>query len=399
VENLVKPRAAILEARRTPIGKFLGAFRNTSAADLGTSIVSGVLPLAGVDPREIDEVVFGNARQAGGGPNPARQVAYRSGISQDTPAWTLNMACASGLQCIAIAADRIALGRGECLVVGGTENMTRVPFMLDRARLGYRLGHAQLIDGMYRDGFVCPISDLVMGETAEVLAEEYGIARDEQDRWAKMSQDRVEAACNKGIFADEILPVESKGDRGETIVVEKDEHPREGVTMEALAKLPAVFRKDGTVTAGNSSGITDGAAALVVASEAKARSLGKEPLGYVRDHVSVGVDPRRMGIGPVPATRKILERNGLELGRDIELIELNEAFAAQVIACERDLEFDRERVNVHGGAISLGHPIGATGARIVVTLLHEMRRRDAKLGLATLCVSGGLGMAMLLERD
>jgi acetyl-CoA C-acetyltransferase len=394
----MKPRVAIIQAKRTPIGKFLGAFRNTSAADLGTSIVTGVLDLAGVGGREVDEVIFGNARQAGGGPNPARQVAYRAGVPQESPAYTVNMACASGMKSIALGADAIAMGRASCVVAGGTENMTRVPHMLDRARLGYRLGHATLIDGMYRDGFMCPLSELIMGETAEVLADEYKITREEQDRWAKMSQDRVEAARGDAVFAEEILPVEAKDDRGKPFSVEEDEHPRSGVTMESLAKLPTVFSKEGTVTAGNASGITDGATALLLASEEKATTLGVTPLGYVLDYVTVGVDPKRMGIGPVPATRQILDRNGLALD-DIPLIELNEAFAAQVIACQRDLEFDTERVNVRGGAISLGHPIGATGARIVVTLLHEMIRRDVKIGLATLCVSGGLGMAMLIGRD
>jgi acetyl-CoA C-acetyltransferase len=393
----VKARAAILEAKRTAIGKFLGAFRNTSAADLGMSAIAAVLERSGVDAREVDEVIFGNARQAGGGPNPARQMAYGAGVPQETPAYTVNMACASGMKSIGLAADAIALGRASCVVAGGTESMTRVPFMLDRARLGYRLGHAPLLDGMYRDGLDCPLSHMVMGKTAEILAREYAIGREEQDRWAKMSQDRMQAARQEGVIAEEIVAVDAKDDRGNAVAVVEDEHPRSGVTMESLAKLPPVFEKDGTVTAGNSSGITDGAAALVVVSEEKAKALGREPLAYVRDYISVGVDPKRMGIGPVPATRQILDRNGLKLG-DVELIELNEAFAAQVLACQRELEFDAELVNVRGGAISVGHPIGCTGARIVVTLLHEMRRRDVALGLATLCVSGGLGMAMLIER-
>ena len=250
---------------------------------------------------------------------------------------------------------------------------------------------------MYRDGFLCPISDMIMGETAELLAGEYGISREEQDRYATMTQNRVERANEKGIFAEEIVPVTVHDRKRGDVVISEDEHPRSGVTVESLAKLPPVFSKTGTVTAGNSSGITDGAAALVLCSESRAKELGKEPLGFVRDYTTVGVDPRRMGIGPVPATRKLLERTGVALS-DIPVVELNEAFAAQVLACQRDLEFDLERVNRNGGAISLGHPIGCTGARIVVTLLHEMRRMDAELGLATLCVSGGLGMAMLIER-
>jgi acetyl-CoA C-acetyltransferase len=250
---------------------------------------------------------------------------------------------------------------------------------------------------MYRDGFLCPISEMIMGETAELLAEEYGIPRKEQDQWAAMSQNRSEAARAEGLFDDEIVPVTAPDDRGNPVEVTADEHPREGVTVESLAKLPAVFKKDGSVTAGNSSGITDGAAAVVLCSERDAGEIGREPLGYIKDFVAVGVDPKRMGIGPVPATRKILERNGLAL-EDIPVIELNEAFAAQVLACQRDLGFDAERVNLRGGAISLGHPIGATGARIVVTLLHGMKQSGAELGLATLCVSGGMGMAMLIER-
>lgn len=392
----MRPRVAIIAAKRTPIGKFLGAFRNTSAVELGTSIVAGILDLAGVEKHEVDEVIIGNARQAGGGPNPARQVAFKAGIPETVPAYTINMACASGLKAIALGADSIRLGHAACVVAGGTENMTRVPFLLDRARLGYRLGDGPLIDGMYKDGFACPLAEMVMGETAEVLATEYEIAREEQDRWAMMSQHRVEVARESGIFADEILAVEATDDRGRSFTVEDDEHPRAGVTMEALAKLPTVFKKDGGVTAGNASGITDAAAAVILMSEEKSQAWDGEVLGYVRDVVAVGVDPKRMGIGPVLATRRILERNELAMD-DIPVIELNEAFAAQVIACQRELGFDVERVNVRGGAISLGHPIGATGTRIVVTLLHEMRRQGHKIGLATLCVSGGLGMALLIE--
>jgi len=393
----VKPRIAIIAAKRTPIGRFLGAFRNTTAVELGTSITTSVLNIAGIEPQSVDEVIFGNARQAGGGPNPARQIAYKSEIPETVPALTLNMACASGLNAIALGVDSIRLGRSTCVLAGGTENMTRVPYLLDSARLGYRLGHAPLVDGMYRDGFMCPLSEMVMGATAEVLADEYAIGRDEQDRWAMMSQHRVEETRKEGVWAEEIVPVEAKDDRGKPVEVADDEHPRSGVTLEALAKLPPVFKKDGSVTAGNASGITDGAAAVVLTSEDQAKKWGKEPLGYVLDSVAVGVDPRRMGIGPVPATKRILERNNLSLD-DVPLIELNEAFAAQVLACQRDLGFDSERVNVRGGAISLGHPIGATGTRIVVTLLHEMRRRGSERGLATLCVSGGLGMALLIER-
>jgi len=392
------PRVAIIEAGRTPIGKFLGAFRNYSAVELGTSVVEGVLSRAGVSPEGIDELIFGHARQAGNGPNAARQIAVAAGIPREIPSFTVNMACASGMKSITLGADAIVLGRASCVVAGGTENMTRVPYLLERARLGYRLGDAPLVDGMYRDGFMCPIADMIMGETAEVLAEEYDISRHEQDEWATMSQNRAEAAAEKDLWHDEILPVTAPDDRGRPVLVEADEHPRAGMTVEMVAKLPPVFSKDGTITAGNASGITDAAAAVVLMSEERAREEGRQPAAWIRDHVSVGVDPKRMGLGPVPATRLILERNKLTLD-DVPLIELNEAFAAQVIACQRELGFDSDKVNVNGGAIALGHPIGATGARIVVTLLHEMQRRDVELALATLCVSGGLGMALLVERS
>jgi acetyl-CoA C-acetyltransferase len=392
------PRVAIIEAGRTPIGKFLGAFRNYSAVELGTSVVEGVLSRAGVSPEGIDELVFGHARQAGNGPNAARQIAVAAGIPREIPSFTVNKACASGMKSITLGADAIVLGRASCVVAGGTENMTRVPYLLERARLGYRLGDAPLVDGMYRDGFMCPIADMIMGETAEVLAEEYDISRHEQDEWATMSQNRAEAAAKKDLWHDEILPVTAPDDRGRPVLVEADEHPRAGMTVEMVAKLPPVFSKDGTITAGNASGITDAAAAVVLMSEERAREEGRQPAAWIRDHVSVGVDPKRMGLGPVPATRLILERNKLTLD-DVPLIELNEAFAAQVIACQRELDFDSDKVNVNGGAIALGHPIGATGARIVVTLLHEMQRRDVELALATLCVSGGLGMALLVERS
>lgn len=355
------------------------------------------MALAGVGASDVDEVIIGHGRQAGNGPNPGRQVAIRSGVPESSPASTLNSACASGLQSVMMGADTIRLGRARCVLSGGMENMTRTPFMLDQGRLGYRLGHARLLDGMYRDGFDCPLAEMRMGETAELLAREYEITRREQDGWALMSQHRVEEAVSAGRFADEIVPVVARDDRGREVTVEADEHPRPGVTMEALAKLPAVFAADGTVTAGNSSGITDGAAAVLIASEERAHELGAAPVAFIRDYLITGVDPRRMGIGPVPATRRILEANGMTLD-DVELIELNEAFAAQVIACRRELDFDPDRVNVSGGAISLGHPIGCTGSRILVTLLHEMKRRDAGVGLATLCVSGGMGAAMLIER-
>jgi acetyl-CoA C-acetyltransferase len=391
-------RVAITEARRTPIGKFLGAFRNYSAVELGTAVVEETLERAGVAPSDVDELIFGHARQAGNGPNAARQIAFRSGIPPQVPSYTVNKACASGIKSITLGAEAIMLGRASCVVAGGTENMTQVPYLLDRARLGYRLGDAPLVDGMYRDGFDCPLAEMVMGETAEVLAQEYGISRGDQDKWAAMSQNRAESAGQRGLWSDEIIPVTALDDKRKPVEVMADEHPRAGVTAASISTLPPVFRKDGTITAGNASGITDAAAAVVLMPEERVEAEGREPIAWIKDYVSVGVDPRRMGIGPVPATNQILKRNNLTLD-DIPLIELNEAFAAQVIACQRELGFDSDKVNVNGGAISLGHPIGATGARIVVTLLHEMRRRDVELALATLCVSGGLGMALLVERS
>jgi acetyl-CoA C-acetyltransferase len=394
----VTSRVAILEARRTPIGKFLGAFRNHSAVALGADVSRAVLSSSETAPGRVDEVFFGHARQAGNGPNPARQVLARAGVPVTVTATTVNAACGSGLKAIALGADSIRLGRASIVLAGGMESMSQVPFMLDRAREGYRLGHAPLLDGMYRDGFICPLCEMVMGETAEVLAEEFSVSRDEQDRWALMSQQRAERAAKEGVFNAEIVPIVVESGRGESVTVSSDEHPRAGVTLEALAKLPPVFKKNGTVTAGNASGITDGAAAVVLASERAAGESGRAPLGWIRDFVAVGVEPRRMGIGPVPAVRTLLERNRLALS-DIDVIELNEAFSAQVIACERELHFDRALVNRNGGAIALGHPIGCTGARILVTLLHEMKRMNARRGLATLCISGGMGMAMLIESN
>lgn len=390
-------RVAILEAKRTPIGKFLGAFRNHSAVQLGADVARAVIASSGVAAGDVDEVWFGHARQAGNGPNPARQVSVRAGVPESVPAFTVNAACGSGLKSIALGADAIRLGRASVVLAGGMENMSQVPFLLDRARDGYRLGHAPLIDDMYRDGFLCPLCEMVMGETAEVLAEEYKIAREEQDAYATLSQNRAERAIQSGSFDDEIVPIAAAGARGEPVTVARDEHPRAGVTAAGLAKLAPVFKRGGTVTAGNSSGITDGAAAVVLASEPVVRASGREPLAWIGDFVAAGVEPRRMGIGPVPAMRRLLEKNDLGLDQ-IEWIELNEAFAAQVIACERELGFDRARVNPNGGSISLGHPIGCSGTRIAVTLVHQMRRARASRGVATLCVSGGMGMAMLLER-
>ena len=391
-------RAAIVASARTPIGKFLGSFSDLTAADLGAAASRGVLERAGFAPGDVDEVIYGCARQAGGGPNMARQVLIRAGIPQERTAFTVNQACGSGLQAIILAAERIRLGSARVVVAGGAESMTRVPYLLDRARTGYRLGNAPLVDGMYRDGFLDPLCGLLMGETAEKLADLYTIGRDEQDAYALESQRRAGVAIREGRFRDEIVPVTVAGRKGESRVVDQDEHPRPDTTLEEIRKLPPVFREGGTVHAGNSSGITDGAASLLVVAESVARERGLKPQAWVEASAVVGVDPSIMGIGPVPAVRQLLERTGRKLDA-YELVELNEAFAAQVLACDRDLHFDRARLNVNGGAIALGHPIGATGARIVTTLLHEMGRRNSKLGLATLCVSGGLGIALELSRN
>ena len=383
---------------RTPIGKFGGALSSLSAVELGTHVVKKVLEQSRVSPEQVDGLIFGNARQAGNGVNPARQILYRSGIPETIPAHTVNMACASGLQTIISASQVIREGDADLIIVGGTESMSRVPFMAEpELRWGLRLGHHTLLDGMYRDGLRCSLSGLIMGETAENLARRYEISREEQDEYACMSQNRCQKARVSGRFASEIVPIAVKSKKGRTRI-EIDEHPRDNVTQEGLDKLRPVFAQDGTVTAGNSSGIVDGAAALIVTTREKAEKLDLTPLARIAGYAATGCDPTIMGIAPVSAIQALQERTGVSL-HDIDLIELNEAFAVQVLACHRELPLDLEKLNVNGGAIALGHPIGCTGTRIVVTLLHEMQRREeARLGLATLCVSGGMGMALLVER-
>jgi len=385
----------IAGAVRTPLGKFGGALASLSAPELGAAAARAALERAGVRASDVEETIMGNARAAGVGPNPARQISHRAGIPDTSPAYTVNMACGSSLRAIVSGYQSIVAGDREVVLVGGAEAMSRVPYLLEGARFGYKMGNQRLTDAMFRDGFLCPLCDQVMGETAETLARTYGITRVEQDAYSAESQRRCERARREGRFTEEIVPIVVTAPKGAATVA-VDEHPRDGVTAESLAKLPPVFHKDGTVHAGSSSGLVDGASAMVLLSSAAVSRLRVRPLARIAAHATAGVDPALMGIGPVPAVRRLLERTGLALDR-IDLIEINEAFAAQVLACQRDLGFDLARHNVNGGAIALGHPIGATGARITTTLVHEMRRRRVRYGLATLCISGGQGIALLVE--
>ena len=385
----------IVSAVRTPIGKFGGSLADFTAADMGAIAAQAAIERAGVKPEQVEEVIIGNGRQAGGGPNVARQIGYRSGVPETSPAYTVNMACASGLKSIALGFESIVLGNADCVLAGGTESMSRLPYLIENARWGFRMGDQKLVDAMYRDGFMDPLSKMLMGETAEKLAGLYKITREEQDCFGQSSQVRAEAASTQGLFKEEIVPIEVKEKKG-TRIFDSDEHIRFGSTVESMKKLPPVFSKTGTVTAGNSSGITDGAAATVLVSARKVREWGLKPIARVVDYTQVGVDPSIMGIGPVPAVRKLEAKTGWKL-KDYDLVELNEAFAAQVLACDRDLHFNHDKLNIHGGAIALGHPIGCTGVRIVVTLLHALRQSGGRRGLATLCVSGGLGMALAVE--
>jgi len=405
--------AYIVSAVRTPIGKFGGGLAELTAADMGVVAVRAALERAfGEVPEErqpgdnsppsgrsvryrVDELIFGNARPAGGGPNVARQICWRSGLGDDVPAFAVNMACASGLRAITLAWQQILLGEAEIVVAGGTESMSRVPYLLE-ARWGFKMGHQPLVDVMYRDGFLCPMSQMIMGETAEVLAEQYKIPREEQDRYALESQQRAVLAQRECRFQAEMVPVERTDKKGKTVRIDCDEHVRPEATLESMAKLPPVFSKSGTITAGNSSGLTDAAAALVVVSEQKLGELKLTPVARIVNASVAAVAPHIMGIAPVPAVRALQQRTGWKLA-DYDVVELNEAFAAQVLACDRELHFDRARLNPNGGAIALGHPIGCTGARIATTLLHELRQAKGKRGLATLCVSGGMGLAVAFE--
>lgn len=387
----------ILSGVRTAIGTFGGTLQNVRAGDLGAVVIKEAIKRAGISLDTVDEVIMGNVLQAGQGQNPARQAAMKAKLDTKVPAMTVNKVCASGLKAVVLAAQAIMCEDADVIVAGGMENMNLAPYILHKARYGYRMGHGELIDSMISDGLWCIFNDVHMGITAENLAELYGITREEQDEFAARSQQKAEKAIAEGRFEDEIVPVEIPQRKGDPIVFSQDEHPRPGTTKEKLASLRPAFKKDGTVTAGNASGINDGAAALVIASKDKASELGIKPMATVKAYASSGVEPKVMGIGPVSATRKALAKAGLNLD-DIDIIEANEAFAVQSLAVGRELGWDIDKVNVNGGAIALGHPIGASGARILVTLLHEMIKRDVRFGLATLCIGGGMGLSVIVER-
>ncbi|MEI7448394.1 MAG: acetyl-CoA C-acetyltransferase [Desulfomonile sp.] len=388
----------IVDAVRTPVGSFGGALASVPAVELGTIVVKELIKRTGLDPEMIDEFIFGCVLQSGLGQNVARQVSIRSGIPQEVPAMTINKVCASGLRSVSLAAQIIKVGDAQVIVAGGTENMSAAPYATGNVRWGARMNNSVLVDLMIHDGLWEIFNNYHMGMTAENVSEQYSISREEQDDLGAMSQQRAENAIKTGRFKDEIVPVSIPQRKGDPKVVDTDEHPRMGTTKEALSKLKPAFKKDGTVTAGNSSGINDGAAAILVMSADKARALGMKPMVRVVSYASAGVDPKVMGLGPIPATRKALEKAGLTL-QDIDLIEANEAFAAQTLQVAKDLGFDMAKVNVNGGAIAMGHPIGASGARILTTLLHEMKKReDVKRGLATLCVGGGMGVAIVVEK-
>lgn len=387
----------IVSMGRTATGRFGGALQEVDATDFAGRVIADVLTRCKVEGEQVDEVLMGMVYQGGQGPNPARQAAVAAGLPYAVPATTINKLCGSGLKAIALAAQAIRGGEAEVVVAGGMENMSRTPYVLAKARWGERLGHGKLLDMVLLDGLWDCFYDCHMGITAENLAAQYGISREEQDRFAQRSQERYQQAFATGAFAGEIVPIEVAPKKGESVRVEADEHPRPDSTLEKLAQLKPAFKPDGTVTAGNASGINDGAGAAVVMADSTARSCGLKPLAYVRAAAAAGVDPKIMGIGPAPAIRRLLDRAGMALD-DIDLLEVNEAFAAQTLAVGRELGWDEERLNVNGGAIALGHPVGASGARIATTLLYEMQRRQVQWGIAALCIGGGMGIAALFER-
>lgn len=389
--------AVIVSAARTPVGSFNGSLASVGTVDLGKLVIAETLNRAGVESGLVDEVVMGNVLQAGLGQNPARQAALAAGLADSVPAYTVNKVCGSGLKTVALAAQSIVAQNAEVVIAGGMENMTRAPYLLDsRARWGYRMGNQQVIDTMVHDGLTCATNHYHMGITAENIAQKYQISRQEQDELALRSQQLAAQAVAAGVFDAEIVPVTIKSRKGDTVFA-RDEYPRAEATAEALAKLKPAFSADGTVTAGNSSGINDGAAAVLVMAESKAKELGLQPLARIRSYASAGVSPALMGLGPVPATQKALQKAGLAL-TDIDLVEANEAFAAQFLGVGRELHFDMDKTNIHGGAIAIGHPIGASGTRILVSLLYGMQAKDVQFGLATLCIGGGQGIAMIVER-
>lgn len=396
MKRMSATEVVIVSAVRTAIGSFNGSLANISAPELGAIAIKGALEKAGVKPEQVDEVILGNVLQAGLGQNPARQAALKAGLPDSVSALTINKVCGSGLKAVHLATQAIVAGDAEIVVAGGMENMSQAPYLLKNARDGFRMGDQKLIDSMIADGLWCAFNDYHMGITAENLAAQYEITREEQDEFSAWSQEKAQIAIEQGKFKDEIVPVVIPQRKGEPIVFDTDEYPKKGTTAEKLATLRPAFKKDGTLTAGNASGINDGAAVLVVMSKAKAEELNLTPLVTIRGNGSAGVDPSIMGIGPVKAVKKALEKAQVSL-EDIELVEANEAFAAQSIAVDRELHFKKEILNVNGGAIALGHPTGASGARVLVTLIHEMVRRESKMGLATLCIGGGQGVATVVE--
>ncbi|WP_240377010.1 acetyl-CoA C-acetyltransferase [Bacillus piscicola] len=391
-ENIV-----IASAVRTPIATFRGAFKNVSAVDLGAVVIQSALERAGVKNDQVDEVIMGNVLQAGIGQNPARNAALQAGLPETVPAMTINKVCGSGLKAVHLASQAIQTGDADIVVAGGMENMSQAPYLVKGARDGFGMGDQKLVDSMIADGLTCAMEGYHMGITAENINERFGITREEQDNFAARSQEKATYAQENGVFAEEIVPVPVPQRKGDPLVVEHDEGIRPGTSTEKLGKLRPAFQKDGSVTAGNSSGINDGAAALVVMSERRAQELGITPLCRIRSNASAAINPSVMGLGPVTATKRALERAEMSIS-DLDLVEANEAFAAQSIAVQRELNIDPERLNVNGGAIALGHPIGASGARVLVTLLYEMKRRGSATGLATLCIGGGQGVATVVEQ-
>lgn len=393
---MAQTEVVIVSAVRTAIGSFNGSLKDVSAPELGAIAIKGALEKAGVTPDQIDEVILGNVLQAGLGQNPARQAALKAGLPESVSAMTINKVCGSGLKAVHLASQAILAGDAEAVIAGGMENMSQAPYILKNARNGFKMGDQKLIDSMISDGLWCAFNNYHMGVTAENLCSKYELSREEQDEFAAASQEKAANAIEEGKFNDEIVPVEIPQRKGDPIVFNTDEYPKKGTNAEKLAGLRPAFKKDGSVTAGNASGINDGAAVLLVMSKKKADALGLKPLVTIKGNASAGVDPSIMGIGPVAAVKKALEKASVSMD-ELELIEANEAFAAQSLAVDRELRFNKEILNVNGGAIALGHPIGASGARILVTLIHEMQKRQAKKGLATLCIGGGQGVATVVE--